>query len=178
MNDSMKELTLGRRIAKLRKAQGLTQEVLAESLGVTAQAVSKWENDQSCPDIMTLPALARLLDTTVDMLLTGEAPTSPGTPALLARKPEELIVRMTFTEEDGNRFNINLPFIVFKLGARYGMINITWNSADGSEVSAVEKAGLLAGLDFNTMVQMIESGVSGKLLELDDDGERLVIWTE
>ena len=35
MNDSMKELTLGRRIAKLRKAQGITQEVLAEALGIT-----------------------------------------------------------------------------------------------------------------------------------------------
>ena len=37
---------------------------------------------------------------------------------------------------------------------------------------------LLAELDFRTMVQVIESGVTGRLLDLHDDGERLVIWTE
>ena len=41
MNESMKELTLGRRIAHFRKSQGLTQEALAERLGITPQAVSK-----------------------------------------------------------------------------------------------------------------------------------------
>lgn len=178
MNENLKELTLGRRIAHFRKAQGFTQEVLAESLSVTAQAVSKWENDLSCPDIMTLPKLARYLEISIDTLLTGEAPAAPGAPAAPARKPEELIVRMAFTEAEGNRFNVNLPFTVFKLGARFGMISITWNAQDGSEVSAEQKTTLLGGLDFNTMVQMIESGVTGKLLDLDDEGERLVIWTE
>lgn len=124
MNESLKELTLGRRIAQLRKAQGFTQEVLAESLGVTAQAVSKWENDQSCPDIMTLPMLARCLEVSVDTLLTGEAPAA-SSPAAPTRRPEELIVRIAISEKDGNRFNINLPFTVFRLGARYGMISIT-----------------------------------------------------
>ena len=53
----MKSLSLGRRIQTLRKAQSLTQEALAERMGVTPQAVSKWENDLSCPDIMSLPQL-------------------------------------------------------------------------------------------------------------------------
>lgn len=48
MNESMKDLTLGRRIAALRKAQGLTQEALSERMNITPQAVSKWENDLSC----------------------------------------------------------------------------------------------------------------------------------
>lgn len=47
--------TLGQRIAELRKKEGLTQEELAEKLGVSPQAVSKWENDISCPDIMSIP---------------------------------------------------------------------------------------------------------------------------
>lgn len=47
MNESMKDLTLGRRIAHLRKAQGLTQDALAERLCITPQAVSKWENEVS-----------------------------------------------------------------------------------------------------------------------------------
>ncbi|MBR3765490.1 MAG: helix-turn-helix transcriptional regulator [Clostridia bacterium] len=175
MKDNLKELSLGRRIAELRKAQGQTQEALAEALNITAQAVSKWENSQSCPDIMTLPRLAQLLGVSVDMLLTGEAAVAPGTPPPVIRSPEELIVRIMIDEAGGNRFNVNLPFTVFKLGARYGMLSITWND---NEATAEQKASMLAGLDFNTMVRMIESGVTGKLLELTDDGERLVIWTE
>lgn len=174
MNVSLKDMTLGRRIAHLRKAQGMTQEALSEPLGVTAQAVSKWENALSCPDIMLLPDLARLLDVSVDMLLTGQERKAVSEPAQ-PRDPAELIVRMAFTEEGGNRFNINLPFPVFRLGARYGMISIKWNE---SEVDFEQKSSALAGLDFNTMVQMIESGVTGKLLELNDNGERLVVWTE
>ena len=63
------EQTMGKRIAAARKAKGLTQDQLAEKLGVTAQAVSKWENDLSCPDISTLPALADIFNVTVDELL-------------------------------------------------------------------------------------------------------------
>lgn len=62
-------MTLGKQIAQNRKRLGLTQDALAEKLGVTAQAVSKWENDQSCPDITTLPKLADLFGVSVDELL-------------------------------------------------------------------------------------------------------------
>ena len=61
--------TLGKRIMENRKKLGLTQDQLAEKLGVTAQAVSKWENDQSCPDITMLPKLAEIFGTTTDALL-------------------------------------------------------------------------------------------------------------
>lgn len=63
------EETLGKRIASNRKSLGLTQDALAEQLGVTAQAVSKWENDQSCPDISMLPRLAAIFGCSVDALL-------------------------------------------------------------------------------------------------------------
>ena len=66
------EGTLGKRIMQHRKNLGLTQDQLAEKLGVTAQAVSKWENDQSCPDISMLPKLAELFGTTTDALLGHE----------------------------------------------------------------------------------------------------------
>lgn len=65
--------SLGSRIAHLRLSQGLTQESLARALGVSAQAVSKWENDQNCPDISSLVPLAELLHCSVDTLLRGEA---------------------------------------------------------------------------------------------------------
>lgn len=63
------ENTIGKRIAMHRKRLGLTQEQLAEKLGITAQAVSKWENDQSCPDISALPLLADIFGVSTDTLL-------------------------------------------------------------------------------------------------------------
>ena len=67
------EETIGKRIGQNRKRLGLTQDQLAEKLGVTAQAVSKWENDQSCPDINMLPKLAEIFGISVDALLGYEA---------------------------------------------------------------------------------------------------------
>lgn len=66
--------TVGQRIWVLRKKKNLTQEELANLLSVSGQAVSKWEQDRSCPDILQLPTLAKILGVTVDELLTGEAP--------------------------------------------------------------------------------------------------------
>lgn len=62
----MKEL--GTQIRALRRARGMTQESLAERLHVSAQAVSKWENHLSAPDVSLLPALAAVFDTTIDEL--------------------------------------------------------------------------------------------------------------
>ena len=67
------EQTIGKRIMQHRKQLGMTQDQLAEKLGVTAQAVSKWENDQSCPDITMLPKLAEIFGISTDELL-GRAP--------------------------------------------------------------------------------------------------------
>lgn len=74
------EQTIGKRIACHRKALGLTQDALAEKLGVTAQAVSKWENDQSCPDISILPRLAEIFGITTDALLGVEPPAEKPAP--------------------------------------------------------------------------------------------------
>jgi len=56
-------------IARLRRARGLTQEALATGLGITFQAVSKWETGQTVPDTLLLPPLARALGVSVDKLL-------------------------------------------------------------------------------------------------------------
>ena len=61
--------TLGMMIAELRKEKGMTQLELAEKMGVTDKAVSKWERDLSCPDINSLPNLAEILGVTVDELM-------------------------------------------------------------------------------------------------------------
>lgn len=60
---------MGDRIKSHRKRLGMTQEQLAERMGVSAQAVSKWENNLSCPDISVLPELADVFGITVDELL-------------------------------------------------------------------------------------------------------------
>ena len=63
---------MGEFLAALRKADGLTQQEVADRLGVTAKAVSKWETGGGFPDIGTLPALAELFGVTIDELLAGE----------------------------------------------------------------------------------------------------------
>ncbi len=71
------EKSLGGVIADRRKEKKMTQLELAQKLGVTDKAVSKWERDLSCPDIGTLPALARELDLSLDELLQGRAGKAP-----------------------------------------------------------------------------------------------------
>ena len=64
---------LGKNIMQLRKDSGLTQEQLASALGISYQAVSKWENGNSCPDISALPLLADLFSVSIDRLFGREA---------------------------------------------------------------------------------------------------------
>ncbi len=61
----------GEQIAMLRKSKGLTQNELGERLGVSFQAVSKWERGETLPDVAVLPDLAKVLETTVDFILNG-----------------------------------------------------------------------------------------------------------
>mgnify|MGYP000028436353 FL=1 len=76
--DETASLTLGKRILYHRKRLGLTQDQLAERMGVTAQAVSKWEHDLSCPDVTTVPRLAELFGISTDELLgVARAPEEP-----------------------------------------------------------------------------------------------------
>ena len=58
-------------IATLRKSKGLTQTELGERVGVSFQAVSKWERGESLPDTAVLPILSRVLETSIDSILLG-----------------------------------------------------------------------------------------------------------
>ena len=62
---------VGEQISALRKAKGLTQSELGERIGVSFQAVSKWERGETLPDVTLLPDLAKILETTVDFILLG-----------------------------------------------------------------------------------------------------------
>ena len=61
-------MTLGKKIAQYRKNLGLTQDALAQKLEVTNQAVSKWESDQCCPDVMLLPKVVDIFAISLDEL--------------------------------------------------------------------------------------------------------------
>lgn len=104
------EQTLGSRITFHRKRLGMTQDKLAEQLGVTAQAVSKWENDQSCPDITMLPKLADLFGITTDELL-GRA------------QPEVVHQAEVVDEEDDSKHKFELEW---DIGKMHGIALAIW----------------------------------------------------
>ena len=64
-------MSIGERIAELRKEQNISQGQLASALELSRQAVSKWENDQSIPDALNMIRLAEILDTDIEYLSTG-----------------------------------------------------------------------------------------------------------
>lgn len=68
----MEKKTTGQFLSVLRKAKGMTQRELAELLNVSDKAVSRWERDESMPDILLLPVIADIFDVTCDELLRGE----------------------------------------------------------------------------------------------------------
>lgn len=72
----MKE-TIGMRIQQARKQKAFTQSELADKLYVSAQAVSKWENDQASPDITMLSSLSEILGVTIDYLINGKKESEP-----------------------------------------------------------------------------------------------------
>ena len=74
-------LSIASRLAELRQEQGLSQEALAERLGVSRQAVSKWERGESSPDTDNLIALAELYGLSLDALVLGRDAPAPRQPA-------------------------------------------------------------------------------------------------
>ena len=71
---------IGENIAILRRAAGLSQEALAEKLGVSRQTVAKWESGESVPDVLRCDTLAELFDTTLEDLLHGNYAEKPKAP--------------------------------------------------------------------------------------------------
>ena len=71
----MKKQSFGTMIAALRKERGMTQLELAEQMGVTDKAVSKWERDLSFPDVSSLPRLAEIFGISLDELMQGKEQT-------------------------------------------------------------------------------------------------------
>ena len=163
-------MTIGKRIAFLRKEKGLTQEELAQHMGISPQAVSKWENDQTCPDISALPKLARLFGVTVDELLEGKE----ALPAVRMLPPEQrkdikdMLLRITVDSAEGDRIRVNLPMALVEIAMEIGM-----------EMPQINGNDALKGIDMKKVLEMVRLGFVGNLVEVDSaDGDRVRIFVE
>ena len=161
--------SLGSRIAEFRKNRGITQDQLAEHIGVSSQAVSKWENDISCPDIALLPQLADYFNTTIDELLRGDNNKNVQVVPQEARKDfDRLLLRILVDSSDGDVVKVNLPLSLIKVGLEIGtqMPQISGNKA-------------LKDIDFKAILLAAESGVIGKLIEIKSaDGDYVEVTIE
>ena len=163
--------TIGKRIAALRREKELKQDELAEKLGVSPQAVSKWENDQTCPDISLLPLLAKTLGVSVDELLSGKEESAPAVqiiPVSERKDINDMMLRI-LVKAHGNNVRINIPLPLVKVGLDAGL-NME-QVAGGNEV--------LKNLDFDKILELAEQGVIGNLMEIDtEDGSTVQIFVE
>ncbi len=94
------QLNIGTKIRELRRRDGLTQDALAEMLGVTAQAVSRWESGGSYPDMEIVPAIANYFDITIDELFGYDDERS--------KKIDELVEKIELMNFQNNGVDINI----------------------------------------------------------------------
>ena len=161
--------TLGERIAQLRKEKGLKQDELAEMLGITPQAVSKWENDQTCPDISLLPKLAEILSVTVDELLSGKTEAVVKVVPVEERKDiKDMLFRIVIDSGEGDKVRINLPL---------GLIQVAMDA--GMELPQMSGNDALKNIDFKQILDLVKQGVMGNLLEVESaEGDLVRIFVE
>lgn len=158
------EKTIGKKLYDLRKQSGFTQDYVAEKLGVSAQAVSKWENDIACPDIMTLPNIADLYGITIDELFKNDDVQSN----VKYEKTEtinenELVVRVYVDSVHGDVVKVSLPYPIVKELANVGK-NIS------SVVSGID----LSDVDFEAIFTMVEKGMLGEFVNVKTQNNDIV----
>ena len=163
--------TLGKRIAFHRHNKELKQDELAEKLGVSPQAVSKWENDQTCPDISLLPLLAKTLGISVDELLCGKTDNTPAVkilPENERKNIKDMMLRIVATSADGDIARVNLPLAIIEVAIDSGL-NISQFS--GNEA--------LKSIDLNKIMDLVKQGAIGNLVEVESaDGDTVQIFVE
>ena len=163
----MKE-TFGQRFARLRKNLGLKQDDIAEKVNISAQAVSKWENDLSAPDISTLPILADILNVSLDELLGREVEQTKIIPEEERKDINSMLLKINILSADGDKVKVNIPLSIIKLCIDAGM-----------ELPNINGKDSLKNIDFNQVFMLINAGVIGKLVEVESaDGDTVSITVE
>ena len=164
--------TIGKRIAALRREKGLKQDELAEKLGVSAQAVSKWENDQTCPDISLLPLLAKTLGVSVDELLSGKQENLPAVQIVPENKRKaikDMVLRIVVSSAENDNVRVNIPLSLVKVGVDAGL--------NMAQVTGGNEA--LRNIDLGKILELVEQGVIGHLVEVESaDGDTVRIFVE
>lgn len=147
----------------------MTQEELAQKLDVTSQAVSKWENDVSCPDISTLPRLADVLHSTTDYILSGKKDEVRCIPADKRKDFNDMTLRVKILSAKGDKIQVNLPVPLLRVFLDAGM-------DIAAEMSGMES---LKKIDMKQVMLLIENGTVGKLVEMESaDGDTVEIVVE
>jgi len=165
--DIMKE-TFGQRFARLRKQRGLTQEELGEKIGISGQAVSKWENDASMPDVGILVQLSEILGVSLDELLGKKTEAPRILPPTERKNTDDMMIRIRVDSADGDKVTVNIPMKIVKAGIQVGMSmpQINGNSA-------------LEGIDFEKIIELVEEGLVGEILTVESsDGDTVRIFVE
>ena len=165
------EMTIGKRIAALRREKNLKQDDLAQMLEVSPQAVSKWENDQTCPDISLLPKLAKILGVSVDELLSGKQELQPVVtlvPEDQRKDIKDMVLRIVVDSADGDKVRVNLPMALVQLAMEMGM-----------EMPQVSGNDALKDIDWAQVMDLVRHGAMGNLVEVESaDGDIVRIFVE
>jgi transcriptional regulator with XRE-family HTH domain len=164
------EESLGQRIARLRRNKGLTQEELGDKVGVSSQAVSKWETDSSVPDVMLLVKIANLLDISVDELLGNDRiKEKPQIVPVAERRPiDKMILKIIIDSDEGDKVRVNLPISLIRI-----MIE------GGAKMPEINGKEVLKNINWENIFSLIEQGAIGKLVEIEgSDGVKVDIVVE
>ena len=165
------EMTIGKRIAALRREKNLKQDDLAQMLEVSPQAVSKWENDQTCPDISLLPKLAKILGVSVDELLSGKQEQQPMVtlvPEDQRKDIKDMMLRIVVDSADGDKVRVNLPMALVQLAMEMGM-----------EMPQVSGNDALKDIDWAQVMELVRHGAMGNLVEVESaEGDIVRIFVE
>lgn len=163
----MKE-TFGQRFARLRKAKNLRQEDIGDKIGLSPQAISKWENDISLPDISLLGELSDILEVSLDDLLGKEVMRTTVVTEVGSKKDlNKMMLKVIITSGEGDKVKVNLPLALVQI----------WIDADGKLPEINGKK--LDGVDLKQIISLVEQGVIGELVTIDSsDGDHIVIVVE
>ena len=106
-------MTIADRIQSLRKSKGMSQEELADRIGVSRQAVSKWESEQATPDLEKVVIMSDIFEVTTDYLLKGIEPVKTDEHKTMA----DVIDQKVLTEKNGKRMKTALKWFLIGAGA-------------------------------------------------------------
>lgn len=110
-------MTIADRIQTLRKSKGMSQEELADAAGVSRQAVSKWESEQSIPDLDKVVILSEIFEVTTDYLLKGIEPVEEKDHKTMA----DVVDQKILTEKNGRRAKTALKWFLIGFGVLLGI---------------------------------------------------------